>query len=249
MNDMTDRRAAELREQMNKPPLPRHRQAFLQAPAVIDHWKAKADAQHADISRLKKRLAAGVPRYRHCPCGTVVMGAKDYPCAACGQTEGKTVDVALLLNDRDKLMADIARLGFESLEHMGHPSFGLMVNRDETLREAIERWYAEFDQVRKDQAADIARLRELLPDATKLRVLANWFDTYDDEALRYGQDEVQRDLRQWADNADAALRGDAEPATDAVEILKRRYKPSELSLENARRELAEDEAEPEGEGE
>ncbi len=41
------------------------------------------------------------------------------------------------------------------------------------------------------------RRKEALPDAGKLRTLADWFDVYDDNKGRSGA-EVQQDLRRWA---------------------------------------------------
>lgn len=45
------------------------------------------------------------------------------------------------------------------------------------------------------------RIRELLPDPEKLRLLAEWFDVEQDAAGRWGAGrDVQEDLRKWADD-------------------------------------------------
>lgn len=47
---------------------------------------------------------------------------------------------------------------------------------------------------------------EALPDSAKLRVLANWFDKEQASGRSdWRDDEVQRDLRRWADRATKAL--------------------------------------------
>lgn len=46
-----------------------------------------------------------------------------------------------------------------------------------------------------------ADMLNAMPDPTKLRALAYWFDIKDREAGVAG-DEVQRDLRRWADLAE-----------------------------------------------
>lgn len=45
-------------------------------------------------------------------------------------------------------------------------------------------------------------LLNALPDSKKLRTLADWLDTIDMDK-GYSSNEVQQDLRKWADQADA----------------------------------------------
>jgi len=54
--------------------------------------------------------------------------------------------------------------------------------------------------------ATITRLGKALPDPVKLRLLADWHDTYDQPRQPRGH-EVQDDLRRWADEAEAAREG------------------------------------------
>lgn len=48
-------------------------------------------------------------------------------------------------------------------------------------------------------------LRRAMPDPSWLRILANWFDADDEKKGRAGQNEVQDDLRRWADAIESAL--------------------------------------------
>lgn len=54
--------------------------------------------------------------------------------------------------------------------------------------------------------AENGLLREAMPPSHRLRLLADWFDTDDRKKERDpASDEVQRDLRLWAAQIDAAL--------------------------------------------
>jgi len=56
--------------------------------------------------------------------------------------------------------------------------------------------------------ARVKELEEALPDPVKLRILAEWLDLKDRQDGRMGQ-EVQNDLREWANRAEALLAQEA----------------------------------------
>ena len=52
----------------------------------------------------------------------------------------------------------------------------------------------------------IEELRAALPDPDKLETLANWLDLYDVRHIyKHGHDEIQNDLRKWAQLARDAI--------------------------------------------
>ena len=57
---------------------------------------------------------------------------------------------------------------------------------------------AEFRQLGLKLVEEVERLRQAMPPADKLELLADWFDRHDDDAEYGGQREVQADLRKWA---------------------------------------------------
>ncbi len=66
-------------------------------------------------------------------------------------------------------------------------------------------WYISLSRWNtRAEPAEVAELRDALPDPVRLRVLANWFDHNNLLMGSLGGDDVQVDLRKWADAAEAA---------------------------------------------
>jgi hypothetical protein len=64
---------------------------------------------------------------------------------------------------------------------------------------------------------EVERLRSALPPAEKLRLLADWFENVlpkmvfrDGHEHKHTGDQVQHDIRKWADSIDAAMAAESE---------------------------------------
>jgi hypothetical protein len=82
-----------------------------------------------------------------------------------------------------------------------------MFSRHKTLMQRGANRLEELEKERDKLAARVEELEKALPDALKLRTLAQWFDE-ELGAGCWGQSsrEVQADLREWADAAETVLK-------------------------------------------
>lgn len=70
----------------------------------------------------------------------------------------------LLVDEIERLQGYCNRLGIEFPDQPYQGAFGMHIKRDETLLEAMSRWYQEFDKVRSDDRAKIKQLQITVDD-------------------------------------------------------------------------------------
>ena len=68
-------------------------------------------------------------------------------------------EIKQLRTENTKLKAQQDKLGFDFPDQMYHPTFGMICRRDETLLEAIKRWYRESDNAQCELMNRIIKLR------------------------------------------------------------------------------------------
>jgi phytoene dehydrogenase-like protein len=66
-----------------------------------------------------------------------------------------------------KLEKELERLGLEYPDQLYTGVFGMAVRRDETLLQAMQRWYEEFDNARNDAYQKVSNLRARLGEKTQ----------------------------------------------------------------------------------
>lgn len=102
-----------------------------------------------------------------------------------------------LVADVERLQKQWDRLGFDFPDQWKNPCFGFAANEGETLRQAIQRWYIEFDNVRSEQYAKIVTLREALEFYAKE---PNWRGACQDDNGSLARDAIDRTSSGYADN-------------------------------------------------